>query len=105
MDYQQICKKIFGTDDIEKLYEIAEKAHKYELECEMTKTMNERNAGRKPKIDCDIVVEIQEKYGEGKSVIELAKEYNVSRPTIYKYLNVIGRKEAKIHVDDTTNLL
>ena len=29
MDYQQICKKIFGTDDIEKLYEIAEKAYKY----------------------------------------------------------------------------
>ena len=94
VDYQKICKMIFGTDEVEKLYEIAEKARKYEIECEM-KSVNARNAGRKPKINCDIVVEIQEKYGKGKSVVELAREYNVSRPTVYKYLNVIRQKEEK----------
>ena len=91
MDYKKLCMDIFGTDEPEKLIEIAEKARKYEMECEQGRIVNERNAGRKPKIDRNVAIEIQTKYENGKSVVELAKEYDVSRPTVYKYLNSLEK--------------
>ena len=105
MDYKKLCMDIFGTDEPEKLIEIAEKARKYEMECEQGRIVNERNAGRKPKIDRNVAIEIQTKYENGKSVVELAREYSISRPTVYKYLSAIDHIKKRKHIDDTTDLL
>ncbi len=51
---------------------------------------NERNAGRKRKIDDEMIREIIQLYKGGRSVSQLAKDYGVSRQTMSFYIHEIG---------------
>ena len=88
---RQICREIFGTDQIEELKEIAHKAALYD---ELTKgrpSKNVRKAGRKVSIsqrDVDYMIEL---YHQGKSIQMIAEQLGVSRPTIYRYLGAERR--------------
>lgn len=64
---------------------------------------NERNAGRKPKIDDDTIRMIQKRIGDGESVSSLASEYGVTRQALYKRLNdLCSDREIQLdyYVDD-----
>lgn len=51
------------------------------------KGQNERGAGRKKQFTEQIIYEIKEKYQAGEKILQLAKEYQVSRQTISAYLH------------------
>lgn len=51
---------------------------------------NERNAGRKRKLDTDTIARIIDKHNQGHSVSELAREYGVSRQTMSFYINDVA---------------
>ena len=51
---------------------------------------NERNAGRKRKLDTDTIARIIDKHNKGHSVSELAREYGVSRQTMSFYINDVA---------------
>ncbi len=48
---------------------------------------NERGAGRKPALTAQEIVQIRKQLEQGRTMTELAKEYHVSRQTLFKYLN------------------
>lgn len=75
MDYRKLCLELFGTDDVEKLKDIAEKVN------------NNRNAGRKRKFNNEDIENIEKMLASGKTVNYVAKYYNTSRQVIDKYIN------------------
>lgn len=93
MDYRKLCLEIFGTDDEKKLKEIAGKAEKYDLGHTGETIINRRGAGRKPKIKGEDAKAMQEQYAEGVSIGQIAKDFHVTRPTVYKYINSKRRWE------------
>lgn len=103
MDYQKLCMDIFGTDSPQELYEIAGKARKYELLYEKEQIVNRRNAGRKPKVKSEDIKAMQEMYLSGAGIEQIAKKFDVTRPTVYKYINLKRRWEkdhfVKIRMD------
>ena len=44
--------------------------------------------GRKPKFDADQIIKLKEMYARGATGMDLAKQFGVSLPTIYKYLKM-----------------
>lgn len=103
MDYQKMCVKIFGTDNIKGLTEIADKARKYDLIYSKDQVLNQRGAGRKPGIDCEQAKNMQDLYTEGVSAAEIAKKYNVTRQTVYRYINAKKKwkedRSITLHID------
>lgn len=88
---RQICREIFGTDQIEELKKIAQKAALYDEMTEGRPSKNVRKAGRKVSIsqrDVDYMIEL---YHQGKSIQMIAEQLGVSRPTIYRYLGAERR--------------
>ena len=77
MDYRKLCIDLFGTDDAEKLKEIAEQLNK----------KNPRNAGRKKLLSDNEQKQLKDRYSEGATLKELAAEYGTSRQVIGRYLN------------------
>ena len=77
-DYQKQIKEIFGTADLDELRELAK----------MLKINhpNPRNAGRKAQLTPDQTVEVLELHRKGIGNTEIAKQFGVSRQTIYKYI-------------------
>ena len=77
-DYQKQIKEIFGTSDLDELRELAK----------MLKINhpNPRNAGRKAQLTPDQIVEGLELHRKGIGNTEIAKQFGVSRQTIYKYI-------------------
>ena len=77
-DYQKQIKEIFGTSDLDELRELAK----------MLKINhpNPRNAGRKAQLTPDQTVEVLELHRKGIGNTEIAKQFGVSRQTIYKYI-------------------
>lgn len=77
-DYQKQIKEIFGTADLDELRELAK----------MLKINhpNPRNAGRKAQLTPDQIVEVLELHRKGIGNTEIAKQFGVSRQTIYKYI-------------------
>ena len=77
-DYQKQIKEIFGTSDLDELRELAK----------MLKINhpNPRNAGRKAQLTPDQIVEVLELHRKGIGNTEIAKQFGVSRQTIYKYI-------------------
>ena len=71
-------KEIFGTADLDELRELAK----------MLKINhpNPRNAGRKAQLTPDQTVEVLELHRKGIGNTEIAKQFGVSRQTIYKYI-------------------
>lgn len=82
----QLCQEIFGTNDLEELKEIADKAQKYDLILQTSRPGNLRGAGRKAKFSQEQLKEICELHQEGVSVQKIAEQFHTSRQTIYKYL-------------------
>lgn len=93
MDYRKLCVDIFGTDSPEKLKEFAKKAASYEQLYEKGDIINSRNAGRKPKIGSEDAEKMREMYASGESVGQIAQYFHVTRPTVYKYINIRKRWE------------
>ena len=58
--------------------------------------MNERNAGRKPKIKDDELVKIRERIRNGEKISSLAGEYGISRQALYKKLKEDPYAETRI---------
>ncbi len=90
---RQICREIFGTDQIEELKKIAHKAALYDGLTEGRPLKNVRKAGRKAGIsqqDVDCMIEL---YHQGKSIRMIAEQLGVSRPTIYRYLGAERRMD------------
>lgn len=73
-DYRKLCLELFGTDDEERIREIAGRSHI-------------GKPGRKPMFEGDKLEELHAKAAEGMSVNELAAHYGTSRQVISKYLN------------------
>lgn len=93
MDYQELCVEIFGTDDEERLKEIAGKAKKLDQIYAGETVVNRRGAGRKPKIRDEDIEEMQRRYAAGAGIGQIAKEFHVTRPTVYKYISSKRRWE------------
>ena len=77
-DYQQQIKEIFGTADLDELRELAKMLK--------INNPNPRNAGRKAQLTPDQTVEVLELHRKGIGNTEIAKQFGVSRQTIYKYI-------------------
>lgn len=88
MNYRELCVDIFGTDQPECLVGIAEKAKKYDLLCGKEQVQNPRHAGRKPKIREQEIETIKRLHMQGISIEEIARRFHVTRPTIYRYMNM-----------------
>lgn len=93
MDYQELCRNIFGTDNPQQLFQIAKKAHNYDLLYSGETIVNRRNAGRKQKVKSEEAWEMQKMYNLGSSIEQIAKAFCVTRPTVYKYINLNRRWE------------
>lgn len=88
MNYRELCVDIFGTDQPECLVGIAEKAKKYDLLCGSGQVQNPRNAGRKPKLREKEIETIKTLHLQGIPIEEIARRFRVTRPTVYKYMNM-----------------
>ena len=77
-DYQKQIKEIFGTSDLDELRELAKTLK--------INDPNPRNAGRKAQLTPDQIVEVLELHRKGIGNTEIAKQFGVSRQTIYKYI-------------------
>ena len=77
-DYQKQIKEIFGTADLDELRELAKMLK--------INNPNPRNAGRKAQLTPDQIVEVLELHRKGIGNTEIAKQFGVSRQTIYKYI-------------------
>ena len=75
-DYRKICLQIFGTDDVNRLKQIAQKAQG-----------DNRNAGRKKKFNEKDIRGMSRLLAEGRSMKEIARQYGTSRQVVNKYLN------------------
>ena len=78
IDYQQQIKEIFGTSDLDELRKLAKMLK--------INNPNPRNAGRKAQLTPDQTVEVLELHRKGIGNTEIAKQFGVSRQTIYKYI-------------------
>ena len=85
VDYQALCKELFGTDDVKVLRKIAQTAG----------THNPRNAGRKKKFTTADVRQMMELLGKGYTVNEIAARFQTSRQVISKYINMATRGNVK----------
>lgn len=81
MDYQALCKELFGTDDVAELQKIARKAK------------DNRNAGRKRKFSAKQVTEMEKMLASGKTINAVAKHYGTSRQVIDRYVNRPPQKD------------
>ena len=78
IDYQQQIKEILGTSDLDELRKLAKMLK--------INNPNPRNAGRKAQLTPDQTVEVLELHRKGIGNTEIAKQFGVSRQTIYKYI-------------------
>lgn len=77
MDYQKICKELFGTDDYKKLKEIAQKIN----------NDNARGAGRKRSFSDAEIEEMKKLCYSGENLNSIAAKYNTTRQTVSRYVN------------------
>lgn len=90
-EMRQLCLEIFGTDHPEDLREIAEKAKKYDSLFGREYPVNQRNAGRKARFTQSEQKSMIDMYQGGVSVQEIARHFETSRQTIYKYIEAEKR--------------
>ncbi len=75
LDYRRLCVEIFGTDDVDKLKELA-----------LQMPVRTSKAGRKRKFAEDEVTQIRAMRAQGMSAQEIAEEFHTSRQVVTKYL-------------------
>ena len=80
INYRKLCVELFGTDDVEKLKKIAQKAK------------DNRNAGRKQKFTEKEMNEIEKMLEKGMTMSAVAERYGTSRQIINKYFNQMPEK-------------
>lgn len=84
-DYRKLCIELFGTDDEDRIREIAA-------------GISKRRSGRKPMFEGAKLEELYKKAAEGMSVNELAEEYGTSRQVISKYLNSLRKNRTAVRL-------
>lgn len=77
IDYRQLCRDLFGTDDVSELKKIAESVNK----------KNCRNAGRKRKFTAQDIEEMRALHMKGVTINEIARRYDTTRQCVSKNLN------------------
>lgn len=77
IDYRQLCRELFGTDDVAQLKKIAEAARK----------KNSRNAGRKKKFTEQDIGHMRSLQLDGVTISEIARRYGTTRQCVSKHLN------------------
>lgn len=85
-DMYRLCREIFGTDDEEKLREIAKKARLYDGIHKKEHPVNLRGAGRKARFTEEDIEQMISMYHNGVTMEQIAGRYGTSRQTISKYL-------------------
>lgn len=83
---RKFCREVFGTDHPEDLKVIAEKAKKYDALFHREYPLNRRNAGRKALFTESDKADINKMYQRGIPVQHIARRFETSRQTIYKYI-------------------
>ncbi len=76
IDYEELCKELFGTTDVARLKQIAEKVNK----------KNSRGAGRKKAFTSEQVSEMRNMQRQNISQQKIAEHFGTSRQTVSKYL-------------------
>ena len=77
VNYQALCRELFGTDDVQKLREIAR----------VVGEGNPRNAGRKKKFNEKDVRQMLALLSEGYTVNEVAERFHTTRQTVSRVVN------------------
>ena len=77
LDYRKLCVDLFGTDDVNRLTEIAQRLRE----------RNARGAGRKKRFTPEEVENIRVLVENGMTINEAARRFHTSRQVIGKYLN------------------
>ena len=82
-DYRELCRNLFGTDDVQELKRIARTIHE----------KNPRNAGRKKKFSLQEEKEIRQLVEGGMTIGEVAERYGTHRQMIGKYLHAAPERK------------
>ena len=77
VDYQQLCREYFGTDDEAELWKLAE-------ELKQSRTLK---VGRKPKFSDADIDQMRKMRCSGKGMDEIAAAFHTTRQIVSKYLN------------------
>ena len=76
MDYRQLCRDLFGTDDVQELKKLAERVNR----------KNPRGAGRKRKFSGDDAKQMEILRDSGMTLNEIAAQFGTSRQIVGRYL-------------------
>ena len=87
-DYRELCKELFGTDNVAVLRKIALKV----------KTGNTRHAGRKRKFTDEDVYTMCQLLDEGRTINEVASLFKTSRQTVSRCVNTPLSKEYPLRI-------
>lgn len=90
-EMRELCLRIFGTDRPEELQTIASKAERYDRMFRQEYPVNSRNAGRKMKFAQDGQDAMIRMYQDGTPVKEIARRFDTTRQTVYKYIKAAKR--------------
>lgn len=88
VDYRKLCVELFGTDDVDQLKEIAR----------LLQEKNPRRAGRKKKFTPEDVQKIRDMIEDGMTVNEVAKQFQISRQVIGRYINEKPSETFTLHM-------
>ena len=84
-DFEKQIQDIFGTTDIEKLREISEAAHNYDC-MKKEQPAGKHASGRKNSFTEPQIARILALQDQGEKIASIAREYQVSRRTIYSQI-------------------
>lgn len=87
-DYQKLCLELFGTDEEDRMREIAEKVSR----------KNPRNAGRKKRFRPEEVAQMQKLREGGAALSEIAGQFGTSRQMIGKLLSSAPREGCSLRM-------
>ena len=91
MNFQEQIQQIFGTTDIYELKQISRDADNYRcLKADMNNSSiseKKKNTGRKNSFTEEQLAHILALQNRGEKITDIAKQYHVSRQTIYSQIN------------------
>ena len=84
VDFEQEIREIFGTTDLTALREISKAANEYQHMVE--KSVRKQASGRKNSFTEPQIARILALQSQGEKITSIAKQYQVSRQTIYSQI-------------------
>lgn len=87
IDYKELCNKLFGTTDVDKLIDISKKVH------------NSRRAGRKKKFTEEQIQQMKYMQQHGLTQQKIAEYFGTTRQTVSKYLRTEFNKSYTLQID------